>query len=334
MTTAAQSLLHDAKIEDLAATRRRARATRYAIYLLIGGVVAWSVERIVIGDTDWDRISGPAVLKAALRFIDFDIKLLPDLLAPAIETVLMATIATALGLVLAVPVAWLGAMNISPLGKFTYSIGRVLMTLSRSVHEIVWALIFVAAVGLGALGGILAMAVRSVGFISKTIAEAIEDVNPGPIEAMRAVGANRFQILMFAIVPQVLPVFVGNVIFEWDVNIRRSTIMGLVGAGGLGLSLHRQMASYNYGGIATVIVVILLLIVAGEVVSHFARKAVIGYVRPQHRIATAAGVAALPVSAESLQIRDPACRAGGRGMGTRISEDRRGASARHNGAAV
>ncbi len=186
----------------------------------------------------------------------------------------MATIATLLGLVLSIPVAWLGAMNISPLGKFSYFIGRVLMTISRSVHEIVWALVFVAAVGLGAMAGILAMAVRSVGFISKTIAEAIEDVNPGPIEAMRAVGANRLQVLLFAILPQVLPVFLGNMIFEWDVNIRRSTIMGLVGAGGLGLALHRQMASYNYGGIATVIVVILLLIVIGEVVSHYARKAV------------------------------------------------------------
>ena len=79
---------------------------------------------------------------------------------------------------------------------------------------------------------------------------------------------------MFAIIPQVLPVMIGNIIFEWDVNIRRSTIMGLVGAGGLGLALHRQMASYNYGGIATVIAVILLMIIFGEVVSHYARKKV------------------------------------------------------------
>ena len=168
-----------------------------------------------------------------------------------------------------------GAINISPLGRTTYTIGRGLMTLSRSVHEVVWGLIFVAAVGLGALAGVLAMGIRSIGFISKTVAEAIEDVNPGPVEAMRAVGANRFQILLFGILPQVIPVFIGNVIFEWDVNIRRSTIMGLVGAGGLGLALHRQMASYNYGGIAMVLLVILLLIVAGEIISYYARKAVI-----------------------------------------------------------
>jgi phosphonate transport system permease protein len=148
------------------------------------------------------------------------------------------------------------------------------MTLSRSIHEVVWGLIFVAAVGLGALAGVLAMAVRSIGFISKTVAEAIEDVHQGPVEAMRAVGGNRFQVLLFGILPQVLPVMVGNIIFEWDINVRRSTIMGLVGAGGLGLALHRQMAANHYGGIATVIFTILLLIALGEVVSYFARKRV------------------------------------------------------------
>lgn len=264
-----------ARIAQLDATRRQARIWRYVRYALIAVLVAWSVEAIVVGDTDWTRISWDGVKKAALRFIDFDASILKEMWEPALETVLMATLATLLGALMAIPVAWLGADNISPLGRFTYLLGRVLMTLSRSVHEVVWGLVFVAAVGLGALAGVLAMAVRSIGFISKTVAEAIEDCNKGPVEAMRAVGANRFQVLMFGIVPQVLPVIVGNIIFEWDVNIRRSTIMGLVGAGGLGLALHRQMASYNYGGIATVIFVILLLIVFGELLSSWARRQVI-----------------------------------------------------------
>ncbi len=266
---------HARHIEALAATRRSQRLWRYGRYLLIAALVAWSVEAIVIGDTDWSRITAEGVRKAAWRFIDFDGTILLSLWEPALETVLMATLATILGAFMAIPVAWLGASNISPLGRFTYLLGRMLMTLSRSVHEVVWGLVFVAAVGLGALAGVLAMAVRSIGFISKTVAEAIEDVNQGPVEAMRAVGANRFQVLMFGIVPQVLPVIIGNVIFEWDVNIRRSTIMGLVGAGGLGLALHRQIASYNYGGIATVIFTILLLIIFGEWFSAWARKKVI-----------------------------------------------------------
>ena len=266
---------HAQRIAQLDATRRRARFWRYLQYGVVALIVGWSVEAIVVGDTNWSRISAEGVAKAAWRFIDFDPSILLSLWEPALETVLMATLATLLGALMAIPVAWLGANNISPLGRFTYYVGRVLMTLSRSVHEVVWGLVFVAAVGLGALAGVLAMAVRSIGFISKTVAEAIEDVNKGPVEAMRAVGANRFQVLMFGIVPQVLPVIIGNVIFEWDVNIRRSTIMGLVGAGGLGLALHRQMASYNYGGIATVIFVILLLIVFGEVFSAWARRKVI-----------------------------------------------------------
>jgi phosphonate transport system permease protein len=266
---------YDAHADRIAAWRSRSRRMRYTIYFLIAALIAWSIEAIVIGDTDWDRISWASMLKAARQFMAVDLSVLGSLIGPAIETALMATLGTLLGLVLAVPVAWLGAANISPLGKTTYAIGRGLMTLSRSVHELVWALVFVAAVGLGALAGVLAMGIRSIGFISKTVAEAIEDVNPGPVEAMRAVGANRFQVLLFAILPQVIPVFIGNVIFEWDVNIRRSTIMGLVGAGGLGLALHRQMSAYNYGGVATVLLVILLLIIAGEIASYLARKAVI-----------------------------------------------------------
>ena len=265
----------DVRADEVARARRKRYVLRYSAYSIVALAVLASIELILIKDTDWDRISGASILKTLSAFLAVDLSILPELIEPAIETVLMATLATMLGVILAVPVAWLGALNISPLGHSTYALGRVLMTLSRSVHEIVWALIFVACVGLGALAGILAMGVRSVGFISKTVAEAIEDVDQGPVEALRAAGANKFQIVIFAILPQVIPTFLGNIIFEWDVNIRRSTIMGLVGAGGLGLSLHRQMAAYNYGGITTVVLVILALIGIGEVISYYARRSVI-----------------------------------------------------------
>ena len=265
----------DARVGEIAVWRRRTRAVRYTSYFVVAALVAWSVEAIVIADTDWSRLAAGSIARTLGRFLQLDLSIVPELLEPTLETVLMATLATLAGLVLAIPVAWLGAANITPLGKTSYAVGRVLMTLSRSVHEIVWGLIFVSTVGLGALAGVLAMAVRSVGFISKTIAEAIEDVDPGPIEAVRAVGGTKFQILVYGIVPQIIPVFLGNMIFEWDINIRRSTIMGLVGAGGLGLALFRQMAMANYGGIATVVLAVLALIIVGEVVSYHARKAVI-----------------------------------------------------------
>ena len=257
------------------ATRRRRRWFGLAIQALIVALVLWSLEAIIVGDTDWKRITLDSVGRALGRFADFDWRLVPDLLEPALETVVMATLATLLGLILAIPVAWLGAANISPFGRLGYGLGRALMTLSRSIHEIVWGLVFVAAVGLGALAGILAMSLRSIGFISKMVAEAIEDVDIGAVEAVRATGANRFQILIYAIVPQILPVVLGSILFEWDVNVRRSTIMGLVGAGGLGLALHRQIVSYNYGGVAAVILTILGIILIGEVTSSHARKSVL-----------------------------------------------------------
>ena len=265
----------DLRVAEIAAGRRRTRTVRYTGYFVIAALVLWSIEAIVIADTDWSRIFTGSLLTTLGRFLQPDLSIVPELFQPALETILMATLATLSGLVLSIPVAWLGASNITPLGKTSYAFGRFLMTMSRSVHEIVWGLIFVSAVGLGALAGVLAMAVRSIGFISKTIAEAIEDVDPKPVEAIRAAGGTKFQILLFAILPQIVPVFVGNMIFEWDINIRRSTILGLVGAGGLGLLLFRQMAMSNYGGIATVILAVLALIVFGEVVSHYARKAVI-----------------------------------------------------------
>jgi len=264
-----------ARADAIAAGRSRTRTRRFLTYFAIFALVAWTIEVIVISDTDWSRILTGSLLTTLGRFLELDWSLIPELWEPAVETIFMATLATLAGLVLSIPVAWLGASNITPFGKWSYALGRFLMTMSRSVHEIVWGLIFVSAVGLGALAGILAMAVRSVGFISKTIAEAIEDVDPKPLEAIRAAGGTKFQILWFAILRQIIPVCVGNMIFEWDINIRRSTILGLVGAGGLGLVLFRQMAMSNNGGIAVVILAILALIVFGEVVSYYARKAVI-----------------------------------------------------------
>lgn len=269
------SVTLDDRVESVVRMRRQSWSVRSLIYVALAAAVLWSVYAIVVADTDWARLARSSIGKTLGRFMEFDVALLPDLVDPTIDTALMATLASLCGLLLALPVAWFGAANITPLGKVSYVFGRGLMTLSRSVHEIVWGLIFVSAVGLGALAGILAMAVRSVGFISKVIAEAIEDVHPGPIEAMRAVGANRLQVLLYGIVPQVLPVVIGTVIFEWDINIRRSTIMGLVGAGGLGLVLFRQMAMINYGGVATVILAVLLLILLGELISHYARKAIL-----------------------------------------------------------
>ncbi len=262
--------------ETVVERRKRSRYLSGAITVALLIAVAWSVDVTVIQDTDWERIGSLAnVLEATNRFVGLDLELFPDLILPALETLLIACLGTAFGVILCVPAAWFGAMNITPYAPVTYPLARLMMTLSRSIHEIVWALFFVAVVGLGAMAGVLAIAVRSVGFIAKMTAEAIEDIDHGPVEAIRAVGGSNFQVIMYAILPQVLPQIVSVVIFEWEINIRRSAILGLVGAGGLGLVFFRQMNTFNYHGVTSVIAAILIIILLGEAVSYFIRRRLI-----------------------------------------------------------
>ncbi|MDX1529169.1 MAG: phosphonate ABC transporter, permease protein PhnE [Gammaproteobacteria bacterium] len=227
---------------DQVLARRRVRKVRAAlIYLAVAAVVVWSVEATIIEDTEWDRIGSVSqVLETTARFLAVDWSILPSLAKPALETLMIACLGTLLGVIICIPVAWFGALNVTPFKPVTYPLARFLMTLSRSIHEIVWALIFVAGVGLGSFAGVLAIAMRSVGFIAKMSAEAIEDIDKEPVEAIRAAGGNSFQVMRYAILPQVLPVVIGVIIFEWEINIRRSAVLGLVGAGGLGLAFSAR----------------------------------------------------------------------------------------------
>ncbi|MDH4987477.1 phosphonate ABC transporter, permease protein PhnE [Aminobacter anthyllidis] len=272
--TAAPASVHG--FDAYLAHKRRRRINNWLLVACSVALLAWCFWDTIMFDTDWQRMGGALGIGGTLeRFLLIDWSLLPKLLVPALETLMMATLGTILGCVFSLPVAWFGAANVTPSKYFFYPLGRFLMVLSRSIHEIIWALLFVGAVGLGALPGILAVAMRSVGFISKITAEAIENIDPKPVEAIRAVGGNQFQVMYYGIVPQILPVIIGTIIFEWDINIRRSAIMGLVGAGGLGLVFFRQMAMFNYGGVTLVVLAVLVLIAIGEVISHYARKAVI-----------------------------------------------------------
>jgi len=265
-------LIAERKIKEV---RERERRIHYFLYAFLGFFAFWCMYA-VIKNMDWERIGGlKSVVKAMGMFLPPDPETFAMLLKPTIETFMIATLGTGLAVVLALPVAWIGARNTTPWFPVTYPIGRAIMTISRSVHEIVWGLIFVTAVGLGAFPGILAVSMRSIGFVSKLTAEAIEDIDPKPVEAILAVGGNRFQVIFFGIFPQILPVFIGNAIFQWDINIRRASILGLVGAGGLGFMLHHQMVLYNYQGITSVILAMLLLVCAGEIVSYYTRKKIV-----------------------------------------------------------
>lgn len=275
-TTITDVASRDIIIERIMQRQRRSRMIMGVAYLFGILMVAWSIHVTIIDDTDWARMGSLGqVLETASRFVGLDFALFAELLHPTIETLMIACLGTLLGVIICIPAAWFGAMNITPFKPVTYPLARVMMTLSRSIHEIVWALFFVSAVGLGALAGIFAIAVRSVGFIAKMSAEAIENIDHGPVDAIRATGGNEFQVMLYAILPQILPQVLGVVIFEWEINIRRSAILGLVGAGGLGLVFFRQMNTFNFHGVMSVIACILFLILIGELISHWARKAVI-----------------------------------------------------------
>lgn len=261
-------------VADQVVHERRRRKLIIGSGILVCGVIAlWCVNATIVTDTDWQRMGSIGdMVRVIGRYIGFDATLFRQLLHPALETLLIAFLGTSMGVLLCVPVIWFGARNITPIGRFSYLSSRLMMTVSRSVHEIVWALFFVAVVGLGALAGIFAVAFRSVGFIAKMSAEAIENIDIRPVEAIQATGAGPFQVLRYAILPQVLPQIISVIMFEWEINIRRSAVLGLVGAGGLGLVFFRQLNTFNYHGVMTVIIMILIIILIGETASHAIRR--------------------------------------------------------------
>jgi phosphonate transport system permease protein len=172
-----------------------------------------------------------------------------------VETIFMGMMATLFGIILAIPVSFLAARNImsgSPVTMAIYYVTRTIMNIVRAIEPLIWALIAVVWVGLGPFAGIVALTVHSVAALGKLYSEAIEGIDPGPIEAIQATGATRLQNIMFAVVPQMISPFVSFSIYRWDVNVRMSTVIGLVGGGGVGFILvqYIRLLDYRAAGIA------------------------------------------------------------------------------------
>jgi phosphonate transport system permease protein len=172
-----------------------------------------------------------------------------------VQTIFMGMMATLFGIILSIPFSFLGARNImagSPLTMAIYYLTRTVMNVVRAIEPLIWALIAVVWVGLGPFAGIVALTVHSVAALGKLYSEAIEGIDPGPIEAIEATGANRLQTIMYAVVPQMISPFVSFSIYRWDVNVRMSTVIGLVGGGGVGFILvqYIRLLDYRAAGIA------------------------------------------------------------------------------------
>lgn len=194
---------------------------------------------------------------------------------PLWDTLNIATLGTLLGVVMAVPVAFLAAANTTPSRAVLRPLALLIIVASRSINSLIWALLLVAIIGPGLLAGILAIALRSIGFIGKLLYEAIEEIDESQVEAVSATGASRMQVMDYAIVPQVLPAFAGITVFRWDINIRESTILGLVGAGGIGVQLESSLARLAWAEVTVIFAVILATVVLSEWVSAKVRGAVL-----------------------------------------------------------
>lgn len=196
-----------------------------------------------------------------------------EIIGPLIETVHIAILGTVLATVLALPVAYIGAENTTP-NRATYVLGKFLIAATRSVNVIVYALIFVVAFGPGALAGVLALGLRSIGFIAKLLAEAIEEIDRTQVEAVTATGANSLERILYGVVPQIKPTFVGVVTYRWDINVRASTILGFVAAGGIGVELQNSINGFRWDAALTILIAILLVVLLSEIFSAYARKKV------------------------------------------------------------
>jgi len=194
---------------------------------------------------------------------------------PLWDTINIATVGTALALVLGVPVAFLAAHNTTPSRLAVRPVALFVIVASRSINGLIWALVLVIVLGPGMLAGVLAIMLRSIGFIAKLLYEAIEEIDTTQVEAITATGAARAQILAWGIVPQILPAFAGIAVFRWDINIREATVLGLVGAGGIGMDLQASINVLAWPQVTMIFVLILATVALSEWISARLRHAVI-----------------------------------------------------------
>src|SRR4051794_5853520 len=250
------------------------RSMRSVFYLITIIAVVWSLQTIaIIPEFLYDAPQQTADLFARMWPIDW--AWYPKVVHPAlIETLHTATLGTVLAVVMASLVALLVARNITR-SVVLNGIGRFILVATRSVHAIIWALFFVAVFGPGALAGTLAIAVHSIGFTGKFLSEAIEEAKPGPIEALVAAGASPLAILLKGYWPQVKPAFLAISAFRWDINVRESAVLGLVGGGGLGMALDTALSNLYWDQGGLVLLVIFAIVIVVEIVTAWIRGRVI-----------------------------------------------------------
>lgn len=253
---------------------RRQRLIRYAVYLLSVAAVVLSIRTV--------EVIPEFLADAPEQLVDLARRMWPPDVAfyragvheALVETLHIATLGTLMALGLAAPLGVLAARNITPYWPVN-AVANLVLVASRSVNSLVWALLFVAVFGPGAVAGTFAIGFRSVGFVGKLLGEALEEASRGPIEALRAAGAPRASILLMGYWPQVKPAFWSIALFRWDINVRESAVLGLVGAGGIGMALDAAMNRFHWDRVAVVLLAIFAVVILTEIAVTYIRNRII-----------------------------------------------------------
>lgn len=259
--------------------RQRFRLLLRFLLVLVIGVLLWMtlqhlnvhLERFA---TLWERLGHLFVNRYYPPDLEYILR--PRFLQSVLETIHMAFLATLVGLLLSIPLAWLAAFNVSPFPRVGYAIARLVITASRAIHEMIWAIVFVMVLGYGVLAGVIALTLSCIGFAAKLFAEEIESIASGPLEAMRAAGASPLGIFVYGVLPQVRTAWIGISVYTWDVVFRASTVVGFFGAGGMGWYLRRAADQLQSSRVAAIILLIIALVAISEIISHFLRSRVQG----------------------------------------------------------
>lgn len=255
----------------------RTSRERAILLALIVGVLAFVVFCLVRFDVTPARI-----LNGMDRFTRIVGALFPpapgeafwDLVKAMLESIAMAFLGTLIAAVVAVPLGFLGARNVLPIRLIRFPIRRSFDFL-RGVDALVWALVYVRAVGLGPLAGVLAIATTDVGIFAKLFAEAIENVEKKQVEGVRAAGGNAVKTVRFGILPQVLPIMLSNVLYMFESNTRSATILGIIGAGGIGFALSDRIRAHRWDEVGFIIIMIIIVVALIDFISHMLRTRVL-----------------------------------------------------------
>ncbi|MCH2395094.1 MULTISPECIES: phosphonate ABC transporter, permease protein PhnE [Oceanibaculum] len=240
---------------------------------LIIGSLAYLVLAVGSVEVNWLRIyegldRGWAFIKGFLA-PDFTSRW-GDIVDGMVESLTMTVTSTAAGILLSVPIGIGAARNVAP--RWIYYACRSIIAVSRSFQEVIIAIVLVALVGFGPLAGFITLSFATIGFLSKLLAEDIEDIDPAPAEAIRATGGSWFQWLNYGIQPQVMPRLIGLCLYRLDINFRESAVIGIVGAGGIGATLNTAIDRYEFDSAAAVLILIIAIVMAAEYSSSYIRK--------------------------------------------------------------